>query len=270
MSNRKKILIVGFVILLGFVFSYLKNSYDRRKIAEYKDEQISIGTENAADTNINSIQGNLTLSKILSKPNNVISTGFPEHRLVTIYKTNSLNSTDDINASSSRYTTEYDEDGNQNEVAEHYVPGIQILYGYNLLNIAHYDFKTEKLNYFFNKPALIKTVYFPSFTQDSINKIPVIRDYFLVSVYDEDTNKDEFINRKDLRKFYYYPLDCNTRIKLLPANYSAIRSQYDSQNDVLYLFAKHDINKNGMTEKKEPLNVFWIDLKNPIHAKQLY
>jgi len=250
---------------------YAIKSYKENKIREYKDEQISTEIVNESqDTSINSIDGNLTLNKILSKPNNVILTGIPEHRLVTIYRTNKLISNDEVDATSSRYTTEYDEDGNEYEVAERYVPGIQILYGYNLLNLAHYNLKTEKLVYFFGKPALIKTLYYPSYTQDSIEKIPVIRNYFLVSVYDEDTNKDKFINRKDLRKFYYYDINAETRNSLLPKYYSAARSQYDSKNDVLYIFAKNDANKNGQIDKNEPLKIFWIDLKNPVFAKRLF
>lgn len=40
--------------------------------------------------------------------------------------------------------------------------------------------------------------------------------------------------------------------------------------DVMYLFAKHDSNKNGTGEKEEPLHVFWIDLKASAKAKRLY
>jgi hypothetical protein len=267
---RRKIAITFIVVLIILSLYYVINNRRERMRMEYKDEQISTVSENEEDTSINSIQGNLTLSKIPSKPNNVILTGIPEHRLVTIYRTNKLTSTDDVDATSGRSYTEFDEDGNEYEVATHYVPGIQILYGYNLLNLGHYNIKSENLTYFFSKPALIKTVYFPSYTQDSINKIPVIRNYFLVSAYDEDTNKDKFINRKDLRKFYYFDIDVTNKIALLPPNYSATRSQYDDQNDVLYIFAKKDSNKNGEIDKNESLKIFWIDLKNPVQAKILY
>lgn len=269
---RKKVFIIICVAIIAFLaIKYAINNYRENKYREYKEEQISTENNNTdTDTTINSIDGNLTLSNISSKPNNVILTGIPEHRLVTIYRTNKLISDDDVDATSTRYTTEYNEDGDVTEIAEHYVPGIQILYGYNLLNLAHYNIRTEKLKYFFSKPALIKTLYFPSYTQDTIDNIPVVRNYFLVSVYDEDSNKDKFINKKDLRKFYYYNIDADYRIALLPPYYSALRSQYDTKNDVLYLFAKVDTNKNGQIDKNEPTKIFWIDLKNPVVAKKLY
>lgn len=267
---KKKIIILFSIIIFFLLVIFAIKYYRIHQVQEYKEEQISTENNNQADTSINSIDGNITLQHILSKPNNIILTGVPEHRLVTIYKTNKLISDDDVDATSGRFTTEYDEDGNEYEVSEHYVPGIQILYGYNLLNLAHYNLKTEKLIYFFSKPALIKTLYFPSYTQDSINKIPIIRNYFLVSVYDENTNKDEFINKKDLRKFYYYNIDAENRIALLPPHFSAVKSKYDAQNDVLYIFAKNDTNKNGQIDKNEPMHIFWIDLKNPIVAKKLY
>lgn len=267
---RKRIAFIIFLGLLIYLAYYLYERYENNKRTEYKDEQINISEDASKDTSINSIDGTLSLNNILSKPNNVILTGLPAHRLVTIYRKDHFNSSDDVTNSSSRYYTEYDENGNETEIAEYYVPGIQILYGYNLLNIAHYDISTRKLSYFFSKPALVKTVYYPSFTQDSINKIPVIRNYYLVSVYDEDTNKDKLINRRDLRNFYYYDLDCSKKIRLLPPHYSALRSQYDSQNDILYLFAKNDSNHNGSIEKDEPLKIFWLDLKSPLQAFPLY
>lgn len=256
--------------MVAFAIYYVINENKKNKYSEFKNEEMSLENIENEDTAINSIDGNLVLSKILSKPNNVILTGYPEHRLITVYRTNKLTSTDDVEKSSGIYYTEYDEEGNENEVAEHYVPGIQILYGYNLLNIAHYNIQTRKLNYLFNKPAFVKTLYYPSYTQDSINKIPVFRKYYLASVYDEDTNKDKLINKRDLRKFYYFNLDADTMIPLLPIHFSALRSQYDIKNDVLYLFAKNDVNKNGNIEKEEPLKIFWLDLKNPVVSNRMY
>lgn len=267
---QRKALIIIFLAILIIACFYIIKQYKKSKLYEYKNEEISTLDPENEDTSFNSLEGNITFSKILSKPNNVILTGFAQHRLITIYRTNKLTSTDDVENSSSRYYTEYDENGNENEIAEHYVPGIQILYGYNLLNIAHFNMHTKKIHYFFNKPAFVKTLYYPSYTQDSINKIPVVRNYYLASAYDEDTNKDKLINKKDLRKFYYFNLDCDSNISLLPIHYSALRSQYDNKNDVLYIFAKYDSNKNGLIEREEPLKIFWLDLKNPVVANKLY
>lgn len=236
-----------------------------------KEEQITISQEDHSDNNdsaLNSIQGNLSFSQITTKPNSVVLTGLADHRLVTVYKSREKVSKKE--GSGSSYVQSVDYDGSENYTKKHFMPGFDIIYGYYLLNIAHYDMKSEKLNYLFEHPVLIKTLYYPSFNQDSLNKKPINRDFYLVSVYDKDTNKDTMINRKDLRRFYLF--DAGTRVKtqLVPDDYSVERSQYDPQNDVMYLFARQDVDKNGTIEEKEPLHVFWISLKAPAKAKLLY
>jgi hypothetical protein len=150
------------------------------------------------------------------------------------------------------------------------MPGINLLQGYNLLNLAHYDMKTEKTNLLFEHPVLVKSLYYPSFIQDTLYGEPVNRDYFLVSAYDTDTNQDTLINRHDLRRIYHFNASCTERQLLLPQEYSVIRSQYDPRNDAMFLFAKLDANKNGTIDKQEPLHVFWISLKTPGPAKRMY
>ncbi len=59
----------------------------------------------------------------------------------------------------------------------------------------------------------------------------------MVSVYDDDSNKDGFINVKDLRKFYYFDIEGKNKKNLIPANYSVMSSEYDSANDFMYVFA---------------------------------
>ncbi len=250
------------------VFSCTKN-------AETKEEQISVieteTEEPTTDSTINSIQGNVAWAQLLTAPNAVILTGLPEHRLVSVYK--SREAAKAAAAEAEAGSSSYDEneyDGDRSEKVSHFMPGLDILYGYNLLNIAHYDIKSEKLNFLFKRPALVKTLYYPSFEQDSLHKEPINRNYYLISVYDEDSNKDTLINKKDLRKFYHFDASSTVKTALLPKEYSAIRSQYDSQNDAMYIFAIQDINKNGQCEKKEPMHVFWIDLKAPTKAKRLY
>jgi hypothetical protein len=238
---------------------------------ESKLEQISVNTReysDISDTSLRSIQGNAAFNQIATRPNSVIMTGLPEHRLVTIYKSRGDDNAMQENTYSSRYSEDYYTEAS--EGVEHFMPGIEILYGYYLLNIAHYDLKTGKLNYFFEHPTLVKILYYPSFEQDSIDKKPITRNYYLVSVYDEDTNKDTLINRKDLRRFYCFNADCTSKTQLIPADYSVMRSQYDSKNDIMYIFAKQDANKNGTGDKNEPVHVFWIDLKLPQQAKRLY
>lgn len=258
------------IILAILIFTSILSSCTSKK-GEQKEEQIRINaSESSTDTDslLNSIQGNVSLNKIATKPNSVILTGLPDHRLVTVYKSREENIAARGNSSYSKYYNDYG--GSESEGEEHFMPGIDILYGYNLLNIAHYDLKTEKLHFLFDHPALIKTLYYPAFEQDTLNKMSINRDYYLISVYDEDTNKDTLINKKDLRRFYYFDASSNVKTQLIPADYSVVRSQYDSQNDVMYIFARQDTNKNGTVDLKEPIHIFWISLKAPLQAKRMY
>lgn len=125
------------------------------------------------------------------------------------------------------------------------------------------QFRNQKTINLFESPVLIKTLYFPSFSIDTLNYEPVKRDYYMISVYYEDTNADGLINNKDLRRFYYFDLNGLNKNLLVPDNYSVISSQYDSANDCMYVFAQLDENKNGQRDPKEEVNIFRIDLKNP-------
>ena len=260
-----------------FIFFSLTLLLSCTKPAETKEEQLSVSeleteTEQpTTDSTINSIQGNVAWSQLSTAPNAVILTGLAEHRLVSVYKSRQAAKAAAEDPDAITFSYEKDEyDGDRSEKVSHFMPGLDILYGYNLLNIAHYDMKNEKLNFFFKRPALVKTLYYPSFEQDSLHKEPINRNYYLVSVYDEDSNKDTLINKKDLRKFYHFDASSQLKTALLPEHYSAIRSQYDPQNDAMYIFAIQDSNKNGQCEKKEPVHVFWIDLKIPMKAIRLY
>ncbi|MEP7265018.1 MAG: hypothetical protein ABI772_11000 [Bacteroidota bacterium] len=241
--------------------------------SEQKEEQIRI-TEAPdsiySDSLNNSVNGNVAINLLSTTPNSVILTGLPEHRLVTIYKTKVVKT-----SSGKKYIASYGSSesyyvGEDDEEDSHFMPGIDIIYGYNLLNIAHYDLQTEKLNYFFDHPALVKTLYYPCFEQDSLDNKPITRNYYLVSVYDEDTNHDTLINNKDLRRFYHFDASCTSKTQIVPKDYSAIRSEYDSKNDVMYLFARKDVNNNGTGDYDEPIHIFWLNLKSPAPAKQLY
>lgn len=243
----------------------------KQKGEDKKDEQIRISDfdeRNPSDTGINSINGNLSMSQIATVPSSVVLTGLSKHRLVPIYKAKE----EESEKSKISYITGSwsGDEGGYSEIQEHFMPGIDVLYGYKLLNISHYDFTTEKSNFFFNQPVFIKTVYFPAIEPDSINKKPINRNYYLISVYDEDTNKDTLLNRRDLRKFYHFDSTSTVKTQLIPNDYSVIRSQYDHQNDLMYIFARHDKNKNGSSESTEPIHIFWFSLKNPAVAKRVY
>jgi hypothetical protein len=262
----KSLLLPGF-LCLAIAAINLSCSREEKKMKEEQIAAPDMADETSGpDSTLNSVQGNMALSQIPSTPNAVILTGMPGHRLVTVYKDKPSK-----NASGERswfYKGAYDDDVSSQE--EHFMPGIDILYGYHLLNIAHYDLTNSKLNFMFKHPALIKTLYYPSVEKDSLNKQPVNRNYYLVSVYDEDTNKDTLINRKDLRRFYLFDSSVTVRTQLIPPDYSVIRSQYDAQNDVMYLYASFDANKNGTRDKGEPVCIFWFSLASPQKAKRLY
>jgi hypothetical protein len=278
----KKEFIVSFtnaVMVSTFLSLILFSACSKQKNTEGKDEQIRVDTLdviNENDSSINSVQGNIAFNQMATTPNSVILTGLADHRLVTVYKTKIRKSDSerekDYEYDYSSYSKSYDvvEDEYGNEIPGHFMPGIDILYGYNLLNIAHYDMKTEKLNFLFNSAVLVKTLYYPCFEQDSLDKKPINRDYFMVSVYNEDTNKDTLINNRDLRRIYHFDASCSIKTQLVPDDYSVTRSDYDPKNDVMYIFARHDKNKNGKIDKKEPLHIFWISLKTPAEAKRLY
>lgn len=262
-----KLKLIGKQALLLMAFGLFFSCSSNEKKAT--DEQIIANIESATndDSLANSIEGNATMKQVHTYPNQVILTGLANHRLVSIYKSKVIKKDGQlINISKYRSLDDYGE----SEYLEHYMPGIDILYGYNLLNIAHYDLANEKGNYLFNHPVLIKTVYYPSFIQDSINKIPVNRDYYLVSVYDQDTNHDSLITKKDLRRLYHFDASTLSKKKLIADEYAVVRSQYDIKNDVMYIFAALDENKNGMIETKEPTHIFWFSLKSPDVAKRLY
>ena len=249
-------------LFLAFLLSCSKDK------SELKEEHVSILPSNSpidVDSLGNSIQGNVSLNQIATTPQSVILTGIPDHRLITVYKTKKDGNP---RGSITKYSRDYY--GEMPDKEYHFMPGIDLIYGYNLINLAHYSFKTEKHNYLFNHPVLIKSIYYPSFNQDSLNKKPINRDYYLVSVYDEDTNKDTLINKKDLRRFYHFTADCSVKTQIIPDDYSVVRSEYDSKNDVMYIFARRDTNKNGNSDKKEPLHIFWISLKSPSAGKLMY
>lgn len=202
--------------------------------------------------------------KFETRPSNVLLTGIQHVRLTTIYKIN-YNKDNSGFIGTNYYYYNYEESvRNQigNNWNNHIIPGFEALYGYNLVNVSHYDITENKQILFFDKPVLIKTLYYPSFSNDTLNNKPVNRNFFMISVYNEDTNKDGFINLKDLRRFYLYNIKGERQKALIPENYSVFKSEYDSDNDFLYVFAQLDDNNNGKRDEGEPIHVFWIDLKD--------
>ncbi len=199
-----------------------------------------------------------------TRPRNVLMTFSPEHRLTPIYKINYDKETNEPFAGSNEFHSSWDENYEKgNNWNNNIMPGFEAVYGYNFVNVSHYNTTTKTENKLFPKPVLIKTLYYPSYSKDTLNFQPINRNFYLVTVYDEDTNKDGFLNFKDLRRIYYFDMNGVNQKAAIPKNYSVLSSEYDSANDLMYIFAKKDKNKNGKMEASEPMDIFWIDLKNP-------
>ncbi|MGX7668604.1 hypothetical protein [Flavobacterium pedocola] len=250
-----------FVITLTVALFSCENKMDKKPEQLTYDE---FDSSTAIDTS--GLHGNSTFSQINNSTTSVLPTGIDKVKLIPVYKIRRESDKNINYDQESSYLMEPEVDG----VDFHYfMPGMDLLSGYNLINIAHYNLETEKITYFFSKPALIRNLYYPGDKQDSLNKLPIKRNYFLVSAYDEDTNKDSLINKKDLRKIYYIDEQNSRKIALLPRTHSAIRSSYDSKSDIMYIYARKDNNKNGKSEKEEPVNIFWINMQNPTVAKKM-
>lgn len=202
--------------------------------------------------------------KLETRPRNVLLTKHSIHRLTPIYKVNYNKKTGEPFTGSNNYHSRWEGDNNNgNNWNNNIMPGFEAVYGYNFVNVSHFNNENKTQNEFFEKPVLIKTLYYPAFSKDTLNYQPVTRNYYMVSVYDEDSNKDGFINVKDLRRFYLFNIDGKLIKPLVPKNYSVMSSEYDSDNDFMYVFAKFDQNNNGQMEQQEQTHVFWVDLKNP-------
>ncbi|MCB9232347.1 MAG: hypothetical protein H6581_11830 [Bacteroidia bacterium] len=228
--------------------------------------------ETVAEENDTPTDGPGATSELITRPGNVVLTGQPGHRLIPVYKLNwSKRSKEWFTGDNSFYQSyTFSSGSKENAWHYHYLPGIEALHGYNMLNISHYDLATQQRKNLFENPGLIRTVYFPALEPDTLNGMPVRRDYYLVSIYDEDTNNDTLVNMGDLRRFYYFDLNGDHKTRLIPPEYCVLSSEYDYPNDILYIVARLDKNGNGQSEVEEPSHIFWIDLKKPQVATRMY
>ena len=261
MKNRNILLIT----LSFFILTSCSNNKLEEKGFPVSNSQ---STDNSEDEKVEGISKDSL--KFETRPSNVLLTGVSNVRLTTIYKVN-LNKKDRTTfIGSNNYLYNDTELGQGNNWNGNLIPGLEGVYGYNLVNISHYDLQTNKKSELFDKPVLIKTLYYPAFSKDTLNNKVVKRNFLLVSVYNDDTNKDGFINQKDLRRFYLFNSNGVRQNQLVPENYSVFKSEYDSDNDLMFVFARLDKNENGQIDDNEPTNIFWVDLKDPSKTGQQY
>jgi len=248
--------ILTIVLLSCLILSCSKNKIEK------KGFQVSEIIEDESGQKIVGL--NIDSLKLETRPRNVLLTNNPAHRITPVYKVNYHKKTNKPFSGSNAFHTNWENDyEGGNNWNNNFMPGFEAIYGYNFVNISHYNNETKTENKLFDKPVLIKTLYYPAFSKDTLNHEPVNRRYYMVSVYDEDSNNDGFINVKDLRRFYHFDIEGKNKRNLIPKNYSVMSSEYDPANDFMYVFAKVDKNQNGQMEQGEPTDIFWIDLRNP-------
>ena len=248
------------------VFSILLVSCNVKN-QDKKSEQLTINEiedDNRFDSLKTGLEINKSFNQFNSTTNKVLLTGLNNIRLINIYK---------IKPNQNKYLdhyegTTYDEYSPKGQF-RYFMPGIDVIRGYNLINIAHYNLEKDKLSYFFQKPVLVRNLYFPGVKRDSLNGQLIQRNFFMATVYDEDTNNDSLINKKDIRKMYHFDELNTQKIQLIPSDFSPFYSTYDYKNDILYVYTREDKNKNGKSEKEEPIAVFYIRLSNPTVAKRM-
>lgn len=265
--KRRKIILLTLGVLTIFALLIFR-SCTRNKIEEKGFQVSSLQTTESEDEKAEGITKDSL--KFETRPSNVLLTGVSNVRLTTIYKVNlnNRNGTTFIGSNNYLYNdTELEEGNNWNG---NLIPGLEGVYGYNLVNVSHYDLLTNNRKELFDKPVLVRTLYYPAFSKDTLNKRAVKRNFILVSVYNEDTNNDGYINQNDLRRFYLFNINGERQNPVVPENYSVYKSEYDSENDLMFVFARLDKNANGQIEEDEPINIFWLDLKDPTKAGQQY
>jgi hypothetical protein len=252
----------------SIIFISLIGLFSCKQEKKVKEQSISLSETTASFDTLSGINSSNNFSQLNTSPSDLILTGIDKIRLLPIYK---IPSSQDKNILYDQGTT-YDSEKEllREDDYRYYMPGIDIIKGYNLVNIGHYNSDKGLLTYFFKKPVLVKTLYFPGVHKDSLQKKELNRNFFLVSVYNEDTNHDSLINNKDFRRLFYIDNLNETQISLLPNDFSAIRSSYDFKNDVMTIRARKDVNKDGILDKTEPVSIFLLDLKNPTSVKQIY
>ncbi|MBK8567279.1 MAG: hypothetical protein IPN76_29140 [Saprospiraceae bacterium] len=245
---------------------------------EPQEELKGISVDQLSDTEgVADSVGEGVPAKVVTRPSDVLLTAHADHRLVTVNRLmqhSSYRGGKTYLGSNYYYSSsDYEEEEGYprlNAWHGHYMPGIEAVRGVNLLNISHYNMNTKTKHDLFELPVWVNTLYYPAFETDTLNGKPVMRDYYMVSAYDEDTNKDSILNYHDLRRFYLFDLEGKRLAQLVPPNYSVVSSEYDPANDAMFVYASLDENANGKRDVVEPVHVFWFSLKAPAPGERLY
>lgn len=203
----------------------------------------------------------------------VLATEQAHCRLVPIFRTRK-DSYGNSYSGTVNYYERYAEEGirfqSGNSWHDNLIAGFKTIYGSEMVNVSLLNLQTKQKKYLFEKPVLIENIYYPAPIRDTLNHKPISRDYYMISCYDEDTDRNGYVNRGDLRRFYLFNTEGDRVKALIPKEYSVVGSDYDGVNDILNVYARLDSNKDGNVDANEPKHIFCIDLKKPENTVLLY
>lgn len=247
--------IIALCLLCAILLSACKRKHeDKENQAIVNDSINDLRTENVDAQSL----------KLGTQPGEVLLTGMPQYRLTPVLKLNwdKENRTTFVSGVDFRHS--YHDDLVGIDVwNEHIVPGFEAACAYNMVNVSHFDHATKQARQLFDSLVLVKTIYFPADESDTLHRQPIRRDCYMISVFDEDTNHDGFVNQNDLRRMYHFALPSLEKTALIPKDHAVQSSQYDHGNDFLHVVTRQDLNKNGKVDAEDPSHIFWIEMKNP-------
>lgn len=246
-QQKSSIARVGlFVLLVALAGCNKKPNYDKGFSVSETNQDANTQDTVITTSNYDAIE---------TQPGTVLLTGIDKIRLVPVFKVNINKTNGERYVGKPQFYANYDEAylQSKNYWHDHIVPGFEAIYGFNMLNLAVIHEDTAFAVPLFEPAVLINTIYYPSFEIDTLNYRPITRNYFLLTVYDEDTNRDGFIDNKDMRRMYYFNISGSEKIRLIPQDYSVFKSTYDEANDCMFLYAKLDKNKNGRVDANDPI-----------------
>ncbi|MFT5619059.1 MAG: hypothetical protein ACI85I_002296 [Arenicella sp.] len=109
---------------------------------ERKGFQVS---EISEDENGQKVVGlNIDSLKLETRPRNVLLMHSSEHRLTPIYKVNYNTKTKNTFTGSNAYYSGWRNDDSNGNYWENFMPGFKAVYGYNFVNVSHYNNATKK------------------------------------------------------------------------------------------------------------------------------